>query len=73
MKNQISKRKFWGNPVVEISFLKFSQPAAGENFFGKNTIAEPSFPDEKKKKLAETSFDWNLIFPQKTKNQKKQQ
>jgi hypothetical protein len=33
-----------------------------------NTVAEPSFPDGKKKKtVVETSFDWNLIFARKTK------
>ena len=56
--------------MVETSFLKFSQQAAGEKNFGKNTVAEPSFPDEKKKTVAETSFDWNLIFPRKTKKKK---
>ena len=40
--------------------------------FKKNTVTDPSFPDEKKKKtVAETSFDWNLIFSRETKKQKK--
>ena len=55
-------KQFRWNPVVETSFLKFSQPAAGEKKFGEDTVAEPSFPDQKKKTVAETSFDWNLIF-----------
>ena len=28
------------------------------------------FPDENKKTVTETSFDWNLIFPRKTKKKK---
>ena len=61
--------------VSPTSFLKFSQPAAGEKNFGKNTVAEPSFWffwRKKKKTVTETSFDWNLIFPRKTKKKKKQ-
>ena len=43
-------RKFFrGNPVVETCYLKFSQPAADEKIFGENTVADPSFPDEKKR------------------------
>jgi hypothetical protein len=53
VKNEISKRnlqkEFRKNLVVEIRFLKISQPTTGENNFGKNTVAEPSFPDKKKK------------------------
>jgi hypothetical protein len=66
VKNEISKRnlrkKFRGNLIVETSSLKFSQPAASKTISGKI----PRFPDEKTKTVAETSFDWNLIFPQNT-------
>ena len=57
--------------VVETSFFKFSQPVAVAKHFGANTVAEPSFPDEKKKTVTETSFDWNLIFLRKNENKKK--
>jgi hypothetical protein len=57
VKNEISKRN-----------LKISWSVAGAKKIGENTVAESSFPDEEKKTAAETSFDWNLIFPRKTKN-----
>ena len=58
--------------LVKTSFLRFSQPAAGEKNFGENTVAEPSFRFSwrKKKTVTETSFYWNLIFPRKTKKKK---
>ena len=36
--------------VAEISFLKFNQPAAGEQKFEENTVAETCFPDEERKR-----------------------
>jgi hypothetical protein len=62
------RKFFWRNPVVETSFLKFSQPAAGAKNFGENTVAELSFPDEKK------DCRWNkfwLEFNFSSKNDKK--
>jgi hypothetical protein len=65
------QKHFRENPIVETCFFEFSQPAGDEKIFGGNTVTEPSFPD-KKKTVAETSFDWNLIFSSKNEKTKKQ-
>ena len=49
-------------------FSNLVSPPQAQKIFEGNTVGEPSFPDEKKKKaVAETSFDWNLTFLRKTK------
>jgi hypothetical protein len=47
---------------------KLVSPSQAKKHFGENAVVGTSFPDEKKKTVAETSFDWNLIFFRKTKN-----
>jgi hypothetical protein len=60
------RKKFRENPATETCFLKFSQPAAGKKTFWGNTVVFLTG----KKTFAETTFDWNLIFPRKTKTKK---
>ncbi len=65
MKSQKGK-----NYVVETGFLKFSQPAVGETVVGQNTVAEPSFLDNKKR-LSLKRFLLKFNFSSKNGKKKK--
>jgi hypothetical protein len=64
-------KNFRENTVAVTSFLKFSQPAAGENKFGKNTVAETNFRDEERKRSLRQK-NWKFNFFLKNERKKKQ-
>ena len=58
-----SKKYFGENTVAVTSFLKFSQPAAGDKTFGENTVTETSFRDEEKKRsLRQKNWKFNCFL-----------
>ena len=60
------------NTVAVTSFLKFSQPAAGEKNFGENTVAETNFRDEERKRsLRQKNGKFNFFLKNKKKKQYK--
>ena len=55
-----AKTIFGKNTVAVTSFLKFSQPAAGDKKFEENTVFETSFRDEERKRSRQEN--WLFIY-----------
>ena len=60
---------WWKNSVAETSIFKFSQLAAGEKIFGKNTVAETSLLNEERKlSLRRVNLKFNFFWKNEKKN-----